>query len=96
MKTSSISRTIDQKYRDREIVARRLKGPNPGFGRMPVRSTIWSHGGQKDRFVIFGRGAPKTGKKSWGTLRTTGVKFWSESEMPERHSATKELSGSLT
>ncbi len=44
----SISRTIRQKYRDREIVARRSKGPNPGFGRTPVKSTIWSHDGQKD------------------------------------------------
>ncbi len=51
---------------------------------------LWSHVGQKDRLVIFGRGAPKMGKKSWGeTLRTTGVKLRSESEMPGWHSATK-------
>ncbi len=51
---------------------------------------FWSHAGQKDRFVIFGRGAPKTGKKSWGeTLRTTGVKFRSENEVPGWHSAIK-------
>ncbi len=73
------------------MVARRSKGPaNPGFGRMSVKITIWSHAGQKDRFVIFGRGARNIGKKSWGeTLRTTGVKFRNESEVPEWQSATK-------
>ncbi len=51
---------------------------------------FWSHAGQKDRFVIFGRGAPKTGKHFWGeTLRNTGVKFRSENEVPVWHSATK-------
>ncbi len=43
--------------------------------------TIWSHDGQKDRFIIFGCGAPTMGKKYWGEpLRTTGVKFRSESD----------------
>ncbi len=41
-----------------------------------VNSTIWSHDGQKDRFVIFGRGAPKMGEKSW--RETIGVKVRSE------------------
>ncbi len=50
--------------------------------RRSVQSTIRSHAGQKDRFVIFSHGAPKMGKKSWReTLRTTGVKFRSESEV---------------
>ncbi len=35
------------------------KGRNPCFGRTTVKSTNRSHDGQKDRFVIFGRGAPK-------------------------------------
>ncbi len=68
---------------------RTSKRPNPGFDRTPVKSTI-SHDGQKDRFVIFGYGAPKVGKKSWlETLRTTGLKFRSESEAPGWHSAIK-------
>ncbi len=59
------------------------KGPNPGFGRMLVKNTIWTHDGQKTRLVIFGRGAPKTGKKSWReTFGTTGVKFRSEMLSP--------------
>ncbi len=45
-------------------------------GRTPIKSTIWSHDGQKDRFVIFGHGAPKMGKKSWReTFGTIGVKI---------------------
>ncbi len=44
---------------------RTSKGPNPGFGRTPVKSTIWSHHDQNDQIGIFGRGAAKTGKKSW-------------------------------
>ncbi len=36
----------------------------------------WSHDGQKDRFVIFGCGAPKMGKKSW--RETNSVKVRSE------------------
>ncbi len=55
---------------------RTSKGPNPGFGRTPVKSTNWSHDGQKDGFVIFARGAPKMCKKSW--KETTGVKVRSE------------------
>ncbi len=39
--------------------------PNLGFGRTSVKSTTWSHAGQKDGFVIFGHRAPKMGKKSW-------------------------------
>ncbi len=51
----------------------------PGFFR--------SHAGQKDRFVIFDREAPKTSKKFWGeTLRTTGVKFRSEVLSPGQNS----------
>ncbi len=37
-----------------------------------TESRFWSHVGQKDRFVIFGLGAPKMGKKSW--RETIGVK----------------------
>ncbi len=85
-----ISRTIGQKYRDREKVVRRSKGANQGFDRTPVKSTIWSHDGQKDRFVIFGRGAPKMGKKFWReTFGTIGVNIRSESEVPGWQSATK-------
>ncbi len=44
-----------------------------------VESTIWSHNGQKDRFIIFGSGAPKMGKKSWretfGTISVTVQNF---------------------
>ncbi len=29
-----------------------------------TESSFWLHAGQKDRFVIFGCEAPKTGKKS--------------------------------
>ncbi len=58
-----ISRTFGQNYGDGEIVARQSKGLKPGFGRMLVKRTIWSHNDQKDRFVIFGHGAPKMGKK---------------------------------
>ncbi len=36
----------------------------------------WSHAGQKDRFVIFGRGALKMAKKSW--REAIGVKVRSE------------------
>ncbi len=53
-----------QKYRDRKIIAQWSKGPKPGLGCTLVKSIIWSHDGQKDRFVIFGRGAPKMGKNS--------------------------------
>ncbi len=43
---------------------------------------FWSHHSQKDRFVIFGCGTPKMGKNFWvGTLRATGVKFQSKSEV---------------
>ncbi len=55
---------------------RTSKGPNACFGRTPVKSTIWSHDGQKDPFVIFGHGAPKMGKKSW--RETIGIKVRSE------------------
>ncbi len=78
-----ISRTIGQKYQDREIVARGSKGPNPGFGHTLVKSSIWSHAGQRDRFVIFGHGAPKMGKQSWretfGTI-IVKVRILSKSE----------------
>ncbi len=37
---------------------------------------MWSHDGQKHRFVIFGRGSPKMGKKS--SRKTIGVKVRSE------------------
>ncbi len=63
----SISRTMGQKYRDREIVSRR----SPMF---------WSHTGQKDRFIIFSRGASKSGKKSrretFGTIGVTVRSFF--------------------
>ncbi len=55
---------------------------------------FWLHDGQKDRFIIFGCGAPKMGKKYWGeTLCTTGVKFRRESEMPRGHLAIKVQEG---
>ncbi len=41
------------------LVAHRSNRANVDFGRMPVKSTIWSHDGQKDRFVIFGLEASK-------------------------------------
>ncbi len=76
--TFTISHTTGQKYQDREIIARRSKGSNPSFGSTPVKSTIWSQGDQKDRFVIFAHGALKMGKKSWReTFGTIGVKVWS-------------------
>ncbi len=54
---------------------RTSKRSNPGFGRTPVKSTIWSHADQKDRFVIFGLEAHKMGKQLWReTLGTIGVK----------------------
>ncbi len=57
------------------LVAQRSKKPNIDFGRTPVKSTIWSHNGQKDRFVISGLGQPKRGKNSWReTFGTIGVK----------------------
>ncbi len=58
------------------LVAQRSKRPNIDFGCTLVKSTIWSHTvGQKDRFVISGRGAPKKGKTSWRkTFGTIGIK----------------------
>ncbi len=41
-----------------------------------IEPMFWSHAGQKDWFVIFGRGAPKMSKKSW--RETTGVKVRSK------------------
>ncbi len=43
---------------------RTSKGPNPEFGRTPERITTWLRDGQKGRFLIFGHGALKMGKKS--------------------------------
>ncbi len=77
--------TIGQNYRDREIVAQPSKGSNPGLGRTPVKSTIWSHDGQKDPFLIFGCLAPKIGKKSWReTFGTISVKVQSPSRLKFR------------
>ncbi len=74
-----ISRTIGWKYPDRIIVARWSKRPNTDFGRTAVKTTIYSHDGQKDRFVIFDRGAAKMGEISRsGTFETTGVMFRNE------------------
>ncbi len=79
------SRTIGEKYRHRETVARRSKGPNPDIGRPEVKSTIWSHDGEKNQCVIFVRGAPKIGKKSWReTFGTIGVKIRSLSRLKFR------------
>ncbi len=51
--------------------------PNPGICHTLAKSTIWSHNDQKDRFVIFSRGAPKMGKKCWReTFGSIGVKVW--------------------
>ncbi len=49
------------------------------FGRTMVKTTIYSHDSQKDRFVIFDRGAGKMGEISRrDTFETTGIMFRSE------------------
>ncbi len=46
------------------------------FGRTTVKTTIYSHDGQKDRFVIFGRKTAKMGEITRrDTFETTGVMF---------------------
>ncbi len=74
-----ISRTISRKYRDRIIVARWSKRSNMDFGRTTVKTTIYSHDGQKDLFVIFDGEAAKMGEISKrDNFETTGVMFRSE------------------
>ncbi len=86
----SLKPAISRRFLRPFLVAQRSKRPKIDFGRTLVKSTIWSHDGQKDRFEISGCGAPKRCKKSREeTLRTTGVKFRSGSEVPGWHSATK-------
>ncbi len=49
-----------------QLVAQLVKVPRQGNSRTRDKKTefqFWSHVGQKDRFVIFGRGAPKTQNK---------------------------------
>ncbi len=71
------------------LVAQQSKRPNIDFGRTPVKAPF-GRTTVKDRFIIFGCGTPKMGKKSWEeTLHTTGVKFRGESEVPGWHFATK-------
>ncbi len=49
------------------------------FGRTTVKTTIYSHDGQKDRFVIFGHGTAKMGEISRrDTFENTGVMFRSK------------------
>ncbi len=67
---------IGRKYQDGIIQSKR---PNMDFGRTTAKTTIYSHDGQKDRFVIFDRGAAKLGERSvFDLFDTTGVMFRSE------------------
>ncbi len=55
------------------------------FGRRMVKTTIYSHNGQKDLFVLFDRGAAKMGEISRrDTFETTGIMFRSEILSPEQ------------
>ncbi len=78
-----INHTIGRKYRSREMIAPWSKVPNMVSGRTLVKSIIWSNPSRKYRIGIFGRGAAKTGKKSWReALYTTGAKFRSAGMAP--------------
>ncbi len=69
-----ISRTIIRKYQAGIIVARWSKRLNMDVGRTTLKTTIYLHDGQKDRFVIFDPGAVKMGEISRrDNFKTTGV-----------------------
>ncbi len=55
-----------------------LEVPHMVPGRTLVKSTIWSHPGQKYQIEIFSLKVAKMGKKFWRETIRTGVKFWSE------------------